>query len=67
MPASKPDGNPKLHITGCKQFEMTPVRATLLSIFMLSGLALWAAAIYSADAAGGRVPLDGYGVSSSAR
>lgn len=46
---------------------MTPVRAALLSIFMLSGLAMWAAAIYSADAAAGRAPSDGYGVTWSAR
>lgn len=41
---------------------MTPVKATLLSLFMLSGIAMWGAAIYSADAAAGHAPVDGYGV-----
>lgn len=40
---------------------MTPVRAALLSMFMLSGILMWGAAIYTADAAGG-VVVDGYGV-----
>jgi hypothetical protein len=44
---------------------MTPVKATLLSIFMLSGIALWGAAIYTADAAGGHPAVDGYGVTQS--
>jgi hypothetical protein len=29
---------------------------------MLSGIAMWGAAMYSADAAGGHGPVDGYGV-----
>jgi hypothetical protein len=41
---------------------MTPVKAALLSVLMLSGIALWGAGIYSADAAGGHAPVDGYGV-----
>jgi len=41
---------------------MTPVRAALLSLFMLTGIAMWGAGIYAADAAGGRVVIDGYGV-----
>lgn len=42
--------------------EMSPVKALLLSVFMLSGIALWGAGIYSADAAAGRAAVDGYGV-----
>ncbi|MFN4274200.1 MAG: hypothetical protein ACK4F5_15430 [Aliihoeflea sp.] len=42
---------------------MTPVRAAFLSLFMLSGIVLWGAGIYSADAAGEHVVIDGYGVS----
>ncbi len=45
---------------------MTPVKATLLSLFMLSGILMWGAGIYSADAAGGRV-VDGYGVTVATR
>ena len=41
---------------------MTPVKATLVSLFMLTGIAMWGAAMYSADAAGGVGPVDGYGV-----
>ncbi len=44
------------------KIEMTPVKATLVSLFMLTGIAMWGAAIYSADAAGGHGPIDGYGV-----
>ena len=29
---------------------------------MLTGIAMWGAALYSADAAGGHAPVDGYGV-----
>ena len=42
---------------------MTPVKATLLSFFMLSGIVLWGAGIYAADAASGHQVVDGYGVS----
>jgi len=45
---------------------MNPVRATFLSLFMLSGIVLWGAGIYSADAAGDHIVIDGYGVSASA-
>lgn len=41
---------------------MTPVRAAVLSLFMLTGIAMWGAGIYSADAAGDHVIVDGYGV-----
>jgi hypothetical protein len=41
---------------------MTPVKAAFLSVFMLSGIFMWGAAIYSADAAGGHLVVDGYGV-----
>ena len=41
---------------------MTPVKAAFLSVFMLSGILMWGAAIYSADAAGGHPAVDGYGV-----
>ncbi len=46
---------------------MTPVKATLLSLFMLSGIALWGAGIYAADAASGHQVVDGYGVSAAIR
>jgi len=45
---------------------MTPVKAALLSVLMLSGIALWGAAIYTGDAAAGSHPVDGYGVVRSA-
>ena len=41
---------------------MTPVKATLVSMFMLTGIAMWGAAVYSADAPGGQGPINGYGV-----
>ncbi|TWG61750.1 MULTISPECIES: hypothetical protein [unclassified Aminobacter] len=41
---------------------MTPVKAAFLSVFMLSGILMWGAAIYSADAASGHRVVDGYGV-----
>lgn len=46
---------------------MTPVKAMLLSIFMLSGIVMWGAGIYAADAAGGRMAVDGYGVTIAAQ
>lgn len=46
---------------------MTPVKALFLSIAMLSGIALWGAGIYSADASAGHRVTDGYGVSASQR
>ena len=45
---------------------MTPVKAALLSVLMLSGIALWGAAIYVADATAGSHPVNGYGVVSTA-
>lgn len=47
--------------------EMTPVRAAFLSVFMITGIALWGAGIYSADAAGDHIAVDGYGVVSPSR
>lgn len=44
---------------------MTPVKATFLSLFMLAGILMWGAGIYSADAAGDRIAVDGYGVVAS--
>ena len=45
--------------------EMTPVKATILSLFMFCGILMWGAGIYAADAAGGHVSVDGYGVAQS--
>jgi hypothetical protein len=44
------------------QTGMTPVKATLLSFFMLSAIAFWAIGIYSADAGATHTVVDGYGV-----
>ena len=44
---------------------MNPVKSTLLAFFMISGIALWGAGIYTADAAGDFVSADGYGVSAT--
>ena len=44
--------------------EMSPVKALFLSVFMLSGILMWGAGIYAADAAGDMPAVDGYGVSS---
>jgi hypothetical protein len=46
---------------------MTPVKAALLSFFMLSGIGFWAVGIYTADAGAGRAVVDGYGVGSIRR
>ncbi|WP_290127842.1 hypothetical protein [Aliihoeflea aestuarii] len=43
---------------------MTAVRAALITLSMLSGILLWGAGIYAADAAGDQV-VDGYGVVAS--
>ena len=45
---------------------MSPVKAALLSAFMLSGILMWGAGIYAADAAGDHIAVDGYGVTLSA-
>ncbi len=50
-----------------KATEMTPVKSMLLSLAMLSSIALWGAGIYAADAASGHNAVDGYGVTVSAR
>ena len=43
--------------------EMTPVKATFLSMFMLCGILMGGAGIYAADAAGEHAAaVDGYGV-----
>lgn len=46
---------------------MTPVKATLLSIFMMSAIGLWGFGIYTADAGTGYAVVDGYGVIAAAR
>lgn len=45
-----------------ERIEMTPLKALLLSTLMLSGIVLWGAGIYSADAAGEHLSVNGYGV-----
>lgn len=40
---------------------MSPVKSLLLSVFMLSGIVMWGAGIYTADA-GSHIAVDGYGV-----
>ncbi len=45
---------------------MNPVKSTVLAFFMISGIVLWGAGIYTADAAGDFVAVDGYGVTASA-
>jgi hypothetical protein len=47
--------------------EMTPLRATLLSFFMLFAITAWGVAIYTADAATGHAVVDGYGVTALTR
>lgn len=44
---------------------MTPVKATILSLFMLSGILMWGAGIYAAGAAIDAPAIDGYGVTAS--
>lgn len=44
---------------------MTPVKAAFLSVFMLTGIFMWGAAIYSADAASDRPAVNGYGVTAA--
>ncbi len=46
---------------------MTPVRSAILSFLMLSAILVWGVGIYSADAAGEFVSVDGYGISATAR
>lgn len=41
---------------------MTPLKAILLSLFMLSAIGLWGFGIYSADASTDHAVVDGYGV-----
>ncbi len=49
-----------------QQTEMTPVKAALLSIAMLTAITLWGVGIYAADASSGHLVVDGYGVTTSA-
>ena len=65
--APKPDGNCRLRQVVGNGTEMTPVKATILSLFMLSGIFMWGAGIYTAGAAGDMVAIDGYGVTRSDR
>jgi hypothetical protein len=44
---------------------MSPVKAVILSVFMLSGILMWGAGIYAAGAAGDHIAVDGYGVTVS--
>ncbi|WP_198174245.1 hypothetical protein [Mesorhizobium xinjiangense] len=46
---------------------MTPVKAALLSLFMLSGILVWGVGIYAADASSDLVAIDGYGVGAVSR
>ncbi len=46
---------------------MTPMKAALLSFVMLSGILLWGAGIYSADASTKHAVIDGYGVGAAIR
>ena len=41
---------------------MNPVRTALITLSMLSAIVFWGAGIYTADAAGDFVVVDGYGV-----
>lgn len=42
---------------------MNPVKATLLSVFMLTAAAMWSIGFYATDAAAGRSAAhDGYGI-----
>ncbi|PHP66243.1 hypothetical protein CSC94_15020 [Zhengella mangrovi] len=44
---------------------MNPVKATLLSVFMLTAVAMWGIGFYASDAAAGRMNVhahDGYGI-----
>ena len=49
------------------QQEMTSVKATLLSFFMLSAIVLGGLGIYTADAANDHQAVDGYGVTAALR
>lgn len=42
---------------------MNPVKAALLSILMISAIAISGVGIYAADASSGHAVVDGYGVS----
>jgi hypothetical protein len=44
---------------------MTPVKAALLSLAMLSAITLWGVGIYAADASSGHAVVDGYGVTTA--
>lgn len=46
---------------------MTPLKATFLTVFMLSAIGLWGFGIYTADAGTSHAVVDGYGVIAEAR
>ena len=46
--------------------EMTPVKATIVSLLMLSGILMWGAGIYTAGASDNHPAMDGYGITASA-
>jgi hypothetical protein len=50
-----------------RKAEMSPVKTALLSLAMLSSIALWGVGIYAADAASGHNVDDGYGVTAATR
>lgn len=52
--------------TAGQQTEMTPVKAALLSLAMLTAITMWGIGIYGADASSGHAVVDGYGVTTSA-
>ena len=46
---------------------MTALRVTLLSLAMLTAIAVWGVAIYTADAASNHAVVNGYGVTGPLR
>ena len=44
---------------------ISPVKAALLTLAMLAGIAMFGIGIYSADASAGHAVVDGYGVTSA--
>jgi len=61
----EPVGNRGMASLPDRKLRMKPVRAFFLSMIMLSGIALWGAGIYTADASAHLQVVDGYGVSAS--
>ena len=58
---------PTASICRDRNLEMKPLKSVLLTVVMISGLAAWAAGIYSADASADHVAVDGYGVTAAVR